>query len=530
MSGYADRHRQLTDKQAYTAALETQLQRATHALTAAQAFTEKVDVLQTQLNAVEDKVINITRLAKLQQSCSEGQEQEISRLTSELNSLMQSKSAHDSGMLSRKLENVELRLRNLEERAVDPGGTAMKARIVSEIDHSLRETENRIAAVLERTNVDFDHKQQIMQDQLTRAMEQCFQDCRALERRIAEVESRSSFGFQRNSLESLKLSKGGHDGNLMQELKECKESAWNSELTCNRLAEDSLNRIAACERLLRDLEFTVRDNLRGREVSVAKEELDALDRKLSEKLSDACNRLGDVVRASTDTARNLSTEVLSLERRTKSLERSVEMKRSLSQSNRQTMSFSSSPTFEPDVIEEIVKPERARSAPRAKTPPKKRTSLTKELERAQPKPDPVRKVSPPQFSKKQEEPKKSTTPPKKAVAPQKSPTPPKRSYTEDKQAKPTSSRSSKPVSPRLNKETSKERVSKKSLTPKKARTPRSKQRRKSPSPTFQTLSPSTLKSKARDDAIKDKFKKTDKKSKRRDRLEQLYQKLSAKDS
>jgi hypothetical protein len=149
MTGYADRHRQLTDRHANTAALETQL-RATHALTAAQAFTEKVDVLQTQLNLVEDKVSNITRLAKLQQSCSEGQEQELQRLSAEVAALLQARSAHDNGLQSRKLEALELRLRSLEERGVDPGGASIKTRLVSEIDYSLRETEDRIAV---RSNI-----------------------------------------------------------------------------------------------------------------------------------------------------------------------------------------------------------------------------------------------------------------------------------------------------------------------------------------------------------------------------------------
>jgi hypothetical protein len=116
-------------------------------LTAAQAFTEKVDVLQTQLNLVEDKVSNITRLAKLQQSCSEGQEQEMQRLSTILAALSQAKPAHDNGLQSRKLESLELRLRNLEERGADPGGASIKTRLVSEIDYSLRETEARIAVM-----------------------------------------------------------------------------------------------------------------------------------------------------------------------------------------------------------------------------------------------------------------------------------------------------------------------------------------------------------------------------------------------
>lgn len=557
MTGYADRHRQITDRQAYTASLETQLQRATHALTAAQAFSEKVDVLQTQLNSVEDKVINITRLAKLQQTCSEGQEQELQRLGAEVTALMSAKSAHDSGLLSRKLENVELRLRNLEERGTDHGGTAINARVVSEIDHSLRETENRIATVLERTNLDIEHKQQLLQEQLTRAMEQCFQDCRALDRRLSETEQFSSFGHQRSSLESLKLPRSGApDSSFLLELREVKESAWNSELTCNRLAEDSLNRIAACERLLRDLELTVRDTLKIRDAHVAKEDLSALDRKLSEKLNEACDRLGDVVRTS---ARSLSSEVEGLARRTKSLERSVEL-RQASPTERQTLSFTSSPPhFEAahfgnsdGLLEAKSSGPRAKSAPRAKTPPKKRELLAKDLE-------PAKTTTPKKASKTESLHKGAVTPPKKAVTPPKkvpkrSPTPPKRTSADgtskavsphQKEARRSqTSRSpqltskenirdsnTKAVSPRLTKDSSREPKSKRSLTPKKTRTPRMKKQKKSPSPTYQTHSPTTLKSKARDDAIKDKFKTTEKRpgqSDRRSRLEQLYQKLSAK--
>jgi hypothetical protein len=359
-------------------------------------------------------------------------------------------------------------------------------------------------------------------------MEQCFKDCRAMDRRLVDLEQRPPLGaHQRSSLESLKLSRDSADsigfalassrlspgknvqreaqldiGSYLQELRDIKEVAWTAELTCNRLAEDSLNRISACEDLLRNLERTVKDSLRVREAHVAKEELIALDRRLSEKLSEACTRLGNVVRTSSDNARNLSTEVAGLARRTKSLERSFEVKRT-SGGHAKLLSQTSSPNFKGlrgDDLEGLEEPVRASSAPRAKTPPKKRAV------------------------KAEEAPAKPLTPPRKAVELKKSATPPKKSTK------------SKALTPKRSLEPVKEPSTKRSLTPKGGRTPRSKQKKKkSPSPTHTALSPATLKSRARDDAIKEKFKKTEKrpekrpeKTDRRSRLEQLYQKLSAK--
>jgi hypothetical protein len=358
-------------------------------------------------------------------------------------------------------------------------------------------------------------------------MEQCFKDCRALDRRLADLEQRLPLGgHQRSSLESLKLSRESADsigytaaprrlspgknvqreaqsdtGSYLQELRDIKEIAWTAELTCNRLAEDSLNRISACEDLLRNLERTVKDTLRVRGAHVAKEELTALDKKLSEKLNEACTRLGNVVRTSSDTARTLSTEVAGLARRTRSLERSFEVKKTSGHTKPQSQT--SSPNFKGlrgDDLEVQEEPVRARSAPRAKTPPKKRTVKAKEA------------------------PAKPLTPPRKAVELEKSATPPKKSTK------------SKALTPKRSLEPVKEPSTKRSLTPKGGRTPRSKQKKKkSPSPTRTALSPATLKSRARDDAISEKFQKTEKrpekrpeKTDRRSRLEQLYQKLSAK--
>lgn len=343
MTGYADRQRHGLDRQAYTADLELQLQRASNALNVANTRGERTEMLQAQLNTIEDKVINITRLCKLQQSCSEAQEQEIIKLANEISALTQVKPPHDDSLVSRRLEFLENKMRAYEEASLGQMRTDLKARFPSDTEADFDNTEPRFDSKLEQAAFDNKQKLHLLHAQFTASLDRCHQDYNALDRRLSELELRS--GGQRQSMDSLKMSRDTLDFNCITELRDLQERAWNSEIACKRLADNSLTRISACERMLRDLEIVVKDALRVRETSSTAEELGVLDKKLSQKLNEACDRLGAVAKAKSFADRECSVEGEGLEMATISLEHSPEVRRA-GPISQQTMSFASSPTFE----------------------------------------------------------------------------------------------------------------------------------------------------------------------------------------
>ena len=60
--------------------LEVQLERVTQACNNALSFQDKVEGLQAQTNAQEEKMQNVSRLVKLLQSFSEAQEEDLQTL------------------------------------------------------------------------------------------------------------------------------------------------------------------------------------------------------------------------------------------------------------------------------------------------------------------------------------------------------------------------------------------------------------------------------------------------------------------
>jgi hypothetical protein len=60
--------------------LEVQLERITSACMTVQGYADRIEQIQSQVNNNDEKLINITKLLKLQQKSTDTQEEELSKL------------------------------------------------------------------------------------------------------------------------------------------------------------------------------------------------------------------------------------------------------------------------------------------------------------------------------------------------------------------------------------------------------------------------------------------------------------------
>jgi len=157
-----DFHKMMTDRQAYISYLEVQLERVTQACLQSQGFNERIEQIQTQLNTAEEKILNITRLVKLQQNYSENQEEEFNNLKEKVESITRSGGGHDLQVDELKvsyrkhegrIEGIENRIKGYEDRVAfllsqsqkdDATRVGHFDEFARELDRCIKETENRI--------------------------------------------------------------------------------------------------------------------------------------------------------------------------------------------------------------------------------------------------------------------------------------------------------------------------------------------------------------------------------------------------
>ncbi len=68
------------DRNAYVSYLEAQLEKVTAACMTVQGFNDRIDQMNGQVVSTEERIVNLTRLIKLIQSCTDNQEQEATKV------------------------------------------------------------------------------------------------------------------------------------------------------------------------------------------------------------------------------------------------------------------------------------------------------------------------------------------------------------------------------------------------------------------------------------------------------------------
>ena len=184
----------MSDKQAYITSLESHLEKYNHSHILVSTFSDRIDQLQKQLNTSEERIANLTRLFKLQNS---------------------ETSENPHGGIFLKLEERVCALESAQKSKVDSFKN-----FSGSVDSALKDTEKRIAKLIE----DFEDK------------------CR---------KSSGVYSFGANELVE------GFTKEKERLVREAAESAWLAQQTCNKLAEDTIDRVSGCEKRMRELRVLI---------------------------------------------------------------------------------------------------------------------------------------------------------------------------------------------------------------------------------------------------------------------------------
>lgn len=169
----SDINKLVSDKQAYISFLEVQLERVTQTVLTTQGFSDRIESLQTQLNSSDEKIVNLTRLVKLQQTFAENQEDELSTLKKIIGAGFEPRNSQ--GFTG--LQNIDRRVKILEDRLDSPKADKHRFEdFVKEIDAALKATEFKITDLVGKVTEEVELKQIRLQKYIEDSLEKCSRD------------------------------------------------------------------------------------------------------------------------------------------------------------------------------------------------------------------------------------------------------------------------------------------------------------------------------------------------------------------
>eukprot|EP00392_Amoebophrya_sp_AT5.2_P004704 g4712.t1 len=194
-----DKNRLLTDRAAYLNFLEVQLERVSSSCLTVQAFSERIESVQSQVNAMEEKVLNCGRLIKLMQQYNE----EVNRVA----------------------ENIKVRVNEMNEDIENRTNDKI-AQTLKRIDTIATDTNECMVKVQKNCEENVGIVREDMEKALNK-VEEVEKDSKALEKQVAE------------QFDMIKA----------------------SEKLCNRLADDAVGSIEANDRKMTDFFEQFREHI-----------------------------------------------------------------------------------------------------------------------------------------------------------------------------------------------------------------------------------------------------------------------------
>ena len=131
------------DSQAYISFLEVQLDKVTQSINQTAKFDERIEEVQSQLNGVEDKIVNVKRIVKLQQSYSESQEEDFNTIRDKVENLQ---TIDQRSQMYSMEESLRARIDSLERRITQnsPNKTRNLENFTTEVENEMRRVETRM--------------------------------------------------------------------------------------------------------------------------------------------------------------------------------------------------------------------------------------------------------------------------------------------------------------------------------------------------------------------------------------------------
>ncbi|OMJ82175.1 hypothetical protein SteCoe_17194 [Stentor coeruleus] len=270
----------MTDKQAYISFLEVQLERVTQTVLATQGFNDRIEALQTQVNSSEEKIINLTRLVKLQQTYAESQEEEVNNLKKNIGSGYDNKQGH-SGIqcLERRVQSIEEMLEFQKFKEKD----SKYENFVEEMGLALKNTENKIIGLLNKATEEIEGKQKRYQKNVENSLQQCNDDMNLNYKELALKISKVETSFE---------SKGKKNQDIGENRFMYKENFGEEN-------EQMRERLGYCEKSIKDLEqFLVAIAEEVKKVEEQHLDTSDIEYRISEKLNAKVEKLGELVKKS----------------------------------------------------------------------------------------------------------------------------------------------------------------------------------------------------------------------------------------
>jgi len=216
-----DRSRLLTDRSAYISFLEVQLERATAACLTTQGFSDRIEQVQKQMNGMEDRIVNVSRLVKTTQS--------VADETAEGFDAVKARLEEQSRGTKSRVDELEIRLQRLE-------GTGM-VEALQPVERRIQSSERTIEVLLDRV----EH----IKAEVARAVDTGAGGFPEAAATIHRWRNELDLSVQEASRRVEEKHKELETWRQTFE-RDIRDSVWQAERTANRLADDALARVEGC--------------------------------------------------------------------------------------------------------------------------------------------------------------------------------------------------------------------------------------------------------------------------------------------
>ena len=318
----------MTDREAYISFLEVQLERVTQSVLVTQGFSDRIEQLQGQVNTVEDKILNVTRLVKLQQNYVEGQEDEITNVKAKLEGAL--REHHPSSppldpQFESRLKKLEDQLQSRDPpRPKEPDETRSELRMMVSVTQALlKDQRQRFDEELEKVQEKFMGALEVLEDNQN-------EQIRRLDKKFSEAQSslsRSpSFDPSLNPQQFSDLEHLLHV--LAEEFKSMKShmttidqdlsAALRRKPSLPSISEDSQNdRFTKLEGIV----VGTAERLKELEGKLGGETAVDIEKVVSKKISKAVERMGELLKRYIDAQKSLHSAVSDLTARVDRLDK-----------------------------------------------------------------------------------------------------------------------------------------------------------------------------------------------------------------
>ncbi|CAD7953451.1 unnamed protein product [Amoebophrya sp. A25] len=262
----AEKNRLLTDRAAYLNFLEVQLERVSSSCLTVQGFSERIEQVQTQVNGMEEKVLNCGRLIKLMQQYNE----EVNRVA----------------------ENIKVRVNEMNED-IEVRTNEKLEQLLQKVESSLSSQLGEHGSLLAEQRQDHDEHLGALREDVEKY------------RNLVEMVDAENKGLQKQAGEQYDMIKA-------------------SEKLCNRLADDAVGLIESNDRRSTDFLDQLKSRLDAQlqdvhdRISRQREEatqhvMEMVEKRLNVHFAEQLGKMSDVLKKVVTNQRTLQQKVSAME-------------------------------------------------------------------------------------------------------------------------------------------------------------------------------------------------------------------------